>query len=847
MRRLAHFGAVVATAAVLVPALAAAAPAPAQLSAAAPVPSTRPVSDSAEGGDALTVERISPQAVGEKSTVTVTGQVTNTTDDDLSDATVRLRYSRYPFSDRSQLGSYASGDGAQPQVTGPKTELDEPLRPGESATYSLKIKAEDMRLGDFGVYPLAVDLLDASGRSLETRYTFLPYEGGSAPGEVDIAWLWPLMGTPQRADDDTFLGDALDKSLTRNGRLGRILVAGAQSSDITLDPSADPSASPGDSPAPTPGPEATAKDTTEEKPENGDTGADDGEKSAAGTDGVPITWAVDPATLDDIERLGAGDFHVLENPGQTPANAGDAAAAPATVSREASTAAVLWLEQARTGLDGRPVVATPYADADISALLRHDLRGDAEAAVTLGRESVKNVLGTDVDASVAWPAGGLMNSETRDFLGEHGATTFLLSETALPARTAGTTPTAQAVLPVENSDDDATGIVTDAGLTRALAQPSGTPGDAALASQRFAAETAMIAAEGGEDRTVVAAPPRDWNPGAQFASDVLKASEELPWLDPVALEDVEVNGKAEAQRGELTYPDEGARSELTGTYLDQVEEVRKDIRLFNTILTDDVDPFRPAVLRLESAAWRDDKTAAAQARALVARAVTASREDVHIIPGETVTLASKTGKIGVLVANDLENETVTVNLSIYSENSERLSVGKYQKEMTLRPGRKTTVYVPLSARINGRTVLNLSLQNADGEPISEEVPLPVNATGLGTQALLISGVGALILVVALAPRALRRWSRKRAERVQGDGRDQGAGGGPGGPDGGGSGDDGGPGTDPADGGRDGDGDDAPGAMQHNGRGSSGPADRPGEGAGPGTASTGEPTDDTSSA
>ncbi|ASU81729.1 hypothetical protein CDO52_02010 [Nocardiopsis gilva YIM 90087] len=812
-----------ATTAVLVPALAAVAPA----QPAAATPATVPRDDSAKGGQALTVEGISPQTVGKKSTVKVTGRVTNTTDDELADVTVRLRYSRYPFSDRSQLSSYASGDGAQPQVGGPKTELDKPLKPGESATYSLKVKAEDMRLRDFGVYPLAVDMTDGSGHAEDTRYTYLPYEGESSPDPVDIAWVWPLMDDPQRADDDTFLSDGLSTSLGPNGRLGRLLVAGAQDDDITLEPTTDASAPPADTPGATPDAEATATDTTEEKAEDGDGGekGDQGDKDA---DRVPVTWSVDPALLDDIARLGNGTYQVLQQTGKPTATTGDAA--PTTLSRDPSPTAQQWLRQARTGLDGAPIITTPYANADIAALLRQDLRADAEAAVSLGGETVENVLGTEADTSVAWPAGGLMNSETRDFLSERGATTFLLSDTALPARSShGGTPPAQATLAAGDSGADATALVVDSGLRDALAQPSRGAGDAALASQRFAAETAMIAAEGGDDRTVVAAPPRDWNPGADFAANVLRASEKLPWLDPVALGDIEVNAKDEAQRGRLTYPEKGAQSELTGTYLEEVDEVRKDIRLFNTILTDDTDPFRPAILRLESASWRDDKTTAAQARALVARAVTLSREDVHIIPGETVTLASKTGKIGVLVANDLEKETVTVNLSIYSENNERLSVGKYKKEMTLRPGRKTTVYVPLSARINGRTVLNLSLQNADGEPISEEVPLPVNATGLGTQALLISAIGALILVIALAPRALRKWARKRAERVGGSESAESAGAA-------GDGTGGGPG---------GDGDNAPGAMQHNGRGSSTEGERPDGSAGSGTATTGDPASDTS--
>src|SRR5699024_8220918 len=184
-------------------------------------------------------------------------------------------------------------------------------------------------------------------------------------------------------------------------------------------------------------------------------------------------------------------------------------------------------------------------------------------------------------------------------------------------------------------------------------------------------------------------------------------------------------------------------------------------------LVGDSDPFRPAILRLASVHWRDEETLAGITRSALVQSVQDQLDAVRIIPGEPVTLASRTGITGVLVANDLEDESVFVLLSVYSENSERLSVGEYTDSFEIEPGAKTTVYVPLSARINGRTVLHVSLHNAEGEPInSDESQIPVNATGLGTQALLISGIGVLILVAALAPRALRMWARKQTARAR---------------------------------------------------------------------------------
>ncbi|MFC3997885.1 DUF6049 family protein [Nocardiopsis sediminis] len=739
MRRFAHVGAVAATTAVLIPALAAFdhAQAPAL---------TAPLEDSDDAAP-LIIEEITPTAVEEDSTVRVTGTVTNTTDSPLDEVTVRLRYSATPFGSRSELDDYAD-HGADLPATGPTATVDGPIEPGESADYTVEADAEDLGLGAFGVYPLSVEAAGPSGGALGEQHTFLPYRGGgSGPDAVEIAWVWPLMGTPQRAGDDVYLSDGLSESVGPEGRLGRLLTAGAQDDAITLEPPATPS------------PVVSEGDAGQDAASGDDPG--DAPRATGDSDRVPVTWAVDPALLDDVARLTEGPYDVVTDPGEAGGDNDDAA--PATESMDPSLNAQVWLDQARTALAGDPLIATPYAAPDIAALLRADLGADAEAAVPLGQDAVERILDRPADDAYAWPAGGVMDGATREFYAGQGATRFLLSDAAMPARQWSTaTPTAEASLPLPG-DEDGTALVADSRLTAVLGRDSTGPGQAALAQQRFAAETAMISAEDpGTDRTIVAAPPTDWTPSAAFAEGVLQASDDLPWLDPVALDDIKADPDAEPQRGDLVYPERALDRELSGDHLDEVAGIRRDVRLFNSILEDDADPFRPAILRLEAAAWREDDDLAATTRALVAHNVQADMDKVRIIPGEPVTLASKTGTIGILVANDLEDHTVRLKLSMLSTNPERLSVEGGNGTMEIGPGGKTTVYVPLSARINGRTVLQLSLHNTEGEPVSGEQALDVNATGLGNQALLISGAGALVLVVALAPRAVRKWARTRA-------------------------------------------------------------------------------------
>ncbi|WP_155988954.1 DUF6049 family protein [Nocardiopsis sp. CNT312] len=759
-----------------------------------PIPATLPpvAADPAEGDsvEPLVVERLTPDALDEGSTLEISGTVTNTMPENADDVTVRMRYSRHSFRNRDELSDFASGTGWQPDAPGPEEPVAEVLAPDASEGYEIRVPVEDLDLSGFGVYPLVVEAVDGNGDRLGAQYTFLPYAGDDEDvPSVDIAWVWPLMDGPHRADDDTFLTGDLSASVAADGRLGRLLAAGAQS-PLSFDPgdedlvellgldeepgeaSDTATAQPAES---TPSPEGTGPEGTETDAADGgaeETGeADAGAEESDEPKEVPVTWAVDPATLDDIVRLASGSHDVLSDP-----LALSEGADPGREESPPDTAAQVWLREAREALASDTVVATPYASPDLAALLRNDMGGSARASVAVGREAVPRALDKAADGSFALPANGLMDQDVYEFLATSGAHRFLLSESAKPtASWLSSTPTAQAPLdPVEGGpEEEPYALVADAGLAEVLAMPSREPGEAVLALQRFAAETAMIAGENAaEERVVVAYPGAVWDPGTDMAEGVLSATLSLPWLEAEPLDSVEPAPAEEREttRRALTYPEGTYSEELTSTYLSQVSDVIRDVRLFNSVLVGGSDPFRPAILRLESVHWRDRETLAGVTRSLLSDTVESDIDDVRIISGEPVTLASSTGTTGILVANDLEDEAVHIHLSLYSENSERLSVGEYTQDFEIAPGAKTTVYVPLSARINGRTELHASLQNAAGEPITtQDTVIPVNATGLGTQALAISAVGALILVIALAPRALRKWTRDRAKRARDDG------------------------------------------------------------------------------
>lgn len=672
--------------------------------------------DEDEQVDDLTVERISPAALEADSTLTVDGTVTNTGDSALDSVTVRVRYSSQALPTRTSLAEHADGDYPELQRFGVDQSLDEELEPGDSTTYTLRVDMADLDVSDFGVYPLVVEAVDDAGAPLGTQRTFLPYTDSDDVEPTELAWVWPLADQPHRADDDTFLGDGLREQLTPDGRLERLL---------TLGLSADPGAT---------------IDT--------DNGVD--AQDAESDDGVPLTWAIDPALLDDVARL-TTSHQVLDDPAAVPAQD-----EPGLVTQEPDPNAGSWLERAQQGLAEASVVSSAYATPSIGSLLEADLDQDAEASHALGQQRITELLDRDIDTDRMWLPHGTADQATVDFFAEEDTATFVFDDSALPAQDqVGHTPDATTTLPTSD-DTEATAVVTDHQLGHVLDADADTAGQTMLAEQRYIAETALISAERPDTtQTVVAAPPANWNPTADLATGVLEATESLPWLDPVSLD--ELAAEPNDERQELGAPEDGP-AELSDAYLDQINDIRAEANLFGSVLTEDDDPFRPAILRLESAAWEEGEGAlAGGARQRVATALDEAIGSVRIMPGEPVTMASKSGEAPILVANDLPDHSVTVHLSVFSQNSERLSVGDYTDTMEIAPGGRTTVYVPLSASVNGRTDLELGLHNADGEPISdEETTLPVTVTGLGTSALLISGAAALVLLALLVLRAVRR-------------------------------------------------------------------------------------------
>ncbi|MFI6514519.1 DUF6049 family protein [Spirillospora sp. NPDC050679] len=652
---------------------------------------------------ALSLTSMSAKA-GPKSKINVTGVVQNRSGQSMPGLSVRLRYRGTPVSSRGELDQYAAAPpgnltGAPPNAV---AQLPQTAGSGGRQTFALSVDADVMGLEryGFGVYPVGVEVVDGSGQAVAGVTSFITYVPKRPTFKpVQISWVWPLVDRMHRADDRTFIDDKLAAGMAAGGRL-RGLVDAAQGTR------------------------------------------------------TPVTWAIDPALLDDVRAMtDAGGYNVQE---QRPRK---------TVHKQKSQAAVDWLKALKEAAKGDPYFTLPYADPDVMSLVRYKLTAPLNMAYDHTGVAAE-VLGQKPTTQIAWPPSGLAGYGTLGQLARlnlKNGGSFLLSDVMFEPQNVTTVArtnvqTAQGAKPVLAYDQKLSSIVSQSSAR--------SPGGEVLAQQRFLAETAMITMESpNARRTVVVAPNRHWNPSPKQAKMFLDYSARAPWLSAKPL--AEVGGTAPQPRTYRGYPDEYQRFELGDKYLDQVYAIGRRARGFTAIM---VRPYAMtydrAILRLQSAAWRGRPGPAQRARQELALELKERMDKIRLL-SKRAGLAGASGRLPITLANDLPDQKVRFRLRVTAESPAKLKVGELQARdevIELGPDQKESPRVPVQALGNGSFRLRVDLLTVDGgKKFGDTQVITVRTTGYGRVAVLITGGGLAVLFVGVGVRAIRARRRREAE------------------------------------------------------------------------------------
>jgi Family of unknown function (DUF6049) len=398
-------------------------------------------------GPAVTITGMSPQWASPGQTITVRGTVTSSSSVPISDPSVLLLSSSFALGSTTEIQEFAAHADVAAGLTlesGATWQDKTTLPPGQSLNWSIRLKASDVGMTAFGVYPLAAQL-DEPGHVLATAQSYLPYEpakkgahSGTRPAQRQIAWAWPLIGEPVlgqpfQSNCTGPQADALAKSLSNGGSLASLVSAGAG--------------------------------------------------GLAGRD--KVTWTIDPALVLDAHALA----------GCTKSN-------PA-----AARAATAWLDDLQKAIKGQPVSYTPYADIDVAGLIQGD-DADVNQAFHLGRSQADQILRVYPPdrqvTGIAWPAGGIpaggLEGAVNVLAAIDGVSTLLLPGNSLP-----TAP--RSVVRVPGPSNYIPVLLANQALTEALS-PGGGAGSAFSAAQQFLAETAELAATKPVQPLIVAPPQR---------------------------------------------------------------------------------------------------------------------------------------------------------------------------------------------------------------------------------------------------------------------------------------------------------------------------------------------------
>jgi hypothetical protein len=668
-----------------------------------------------QGRVAIVIDSMTPATAKPGATVTVTGTASNGTGQARAGLDVQLSTSPTRFQTRDAMDAYVSqGTGASLAPAGDAFFLPASLRPGASVQWHASFQVNTVGMTEFGVYPVSAQLVDAQGGVLAQDQTLLPFwPGQRAAGlsrPLDIAWVWPLIDQPRHQVCTALTSNDLAASLGPGGRLSALLAAGQ----------AYP--------------------------------------------GAHLTWVIDPALLSDVATM-TKTYQVASGSG--------CSGAP---TKPASKAAKTWLSVLRQITSRQPTVMTPYANVDVSALVHSGLTADITSAYAMGYGVADDVLHGSFGPSIAVPAGGtadlsvLSNLASAQHLG-----TVVLDSSEMPP----TNPDAfedDAVTTIRTGDGlTMTALLADHVLTGVLAAGDTstgalTPGTQFAVSQRFLAETAMIAAEAPDsDRSIVVEPPEDWSPSASLARDLLSETTGMPWLAPSALGSLA--GAADSERTiARQHPpaSKDSRGELSGSYLDTVSAVGTQLGVYTDLLYQPsaayVQGLQQALTATESSAWRGSGAGEGLILAgKLSKFMSGEESQIKIIAAQQVPMGGSSGPVPISIRNGSRHAIrVRLNASVVDvpDRTSQLTVGSFQNLITVQPQQTPTIRLPVSSAPIGPTALRLRLTTANGK----QLPLPptsltVESTRYGRAILFLIGAAVGVLVLTSGFRGVRRWLR----------------------------------------------------------------------------------------
>ncbi|GAA3226983.1 DUF6049 family protein [Streptomyces sp. XM83C] len=701
-----------------------------QLPAASPAGATAQQAPQAPSGSrtvSVAVNSLTPSVLGEGDTLTVSGTVTNKGKRAITDAHVGVRVGP-ELTTRSEIDSASERTGYAPGLDGAEvggkyvTEIDK-LDPGVAQPFSISVPADELDLGDGGVYQLAVSLSGQTSAQqwqqvLGIQRTFLPWHPEDSKTRTKTTVLWPLISTvhmtaetgPGEQQTPVFLDDDLAKEISPGGRLDEMVTKGRD---------------------------------------------------------LDVTWVIDPDLLASVDAM-TRSYKVRD----------DGEAVPGTHQAVAKR----WLAQLQQAVAGKEVVALPFADPDLASLAHNGTSvtgslSELKAATDVAAVTVKTVLHVTPSTDFAWPVDGAVDPSIVKVATSAGADKVIARSDSLK-ETGGLSYTPSAARPIGGGT---TAVVADARLSTAFQGDLTSASAATLAVQKFLAQSLALNLQTNKQRSIVVAPQRMPEPAqAQAMAMALTALAGGGWSQTQGLTAAaKAKPDPEATRkvpSGSAYRSALRKQQLPRSAFEQIATTQRKLQDFQQILTDEsrvVTPFGRAMNRAMSTSWRGRATEADAFRQDVESHLGTLSGQVGLIPKSDTKLSGRTATIPVTVQNNLVQGVDHLVLRLTSTNSTRLKIGGdtwQEQRIAVSGGHSQTVKFTTSANVNGQTTVVAQLYTADGRPYGDRVTFDVKVTEITAAVMLVIGGGVLLLVLA----GFRMYTqRKRAAAREAESEDPG--------------------------------------------------------------------------
>ncbi|MEG3631972.1 DUF6049 family protein [Streptomyces poriticola] len=662
--------------------------------------------DSDSGTVAVAVDSLTPAAPTEGDTVTVSGTVTNTGKQTVTDAYVGL-YLGPQLQTRSAIDRVARnsddlGGSLGAQLDDTYVEKFSKLTPGVAEHFNLSVPVDELNLREDGVYQFAVTLFgETSNRSWEhllgVQRTFLPWQPEEADTRTRTTFLWPLISTAHMAAETgsneqqtpVFLNDDLAKEISPGGRLNQMVALGRD---------------------------------------------------------LGITWVVDPDLLASVDAM-TGSYEVRgEDGGTTPGKHQDIAKQ--------------WLADLQEAVSGDEVVALPYADPDLASLAHNgkDVTGSLSQlkdATDVVVSTVETILHVKPTTDFAWPVEGAVDPSIVKVATSAGADRVIARSDSLE-ETSGLTYTPSAARPIGGGT---TAVVADARLSTAFEGDLTTASASTVAVQRFLAQSLAVDLQTTKERSIVVAPQRmPSGSQARAMAEALRTLQSGTWSQSQDLTEAATAKPDPAATtrvpGASAYPAALRKQELPRVAFTQMAQTQAKLDEFKVILSDQsrvVTPFGRAMNREMSTSWRGRAVQAATFRDGVKSYLDGLAQQVRLIDKSETKLSGRSATIPVTVQNNLVQGVDHLVLRLTSTNPTRLKIDGeafQEQQVTVSGGHSRSVKFTTSANANGRATVIAQLYTQDGQKYGAPVTFDVKVTEITATVMLVIGGGVLLLVLA---------------------------------------------------------------------------------------------------